>query len=70
MSKDWPYHITIENPDWYQAQLWCEAHIGEFDRDRYKLGIDPAEYVIDGRTRSTWYFRQHQHAVLFKLRWC
>ena len=70
MMQDWPYHITIENPDWYSAQLWCEANIGEFDRDWYKLGIDPAEYVIDGRTRTTWYFRQHEHAVLFKLRWC
>lgn len=67
--NDWPYCITIENPDWYEAQLWCEATIGEFDRDWYKLGIDPAEYVIDGRTRSTWYFKREQDAVMFKLRW-
>lgn len=67
--SEWPYHITIENPDWYEVQLWCEATIGEFDCDWYKLGIDPAEYVIDGRTRTTWLFRKHEHAVMFKLKW-
>lgn len=69
VMNDWPYCITIENPDWYEVQLWCESTIGEFDRDWYKLGIDPAEYVIDGRTRTTWLFRKHEHAVLFKLKW-
>ena len=68
--NDWPYRITIEYPDWYTVQLWCEATIGEFDRDWYKLGIDPAEYLVDGRTKTTWYFRKHEHAVMFMLRWC
>ena len=50
MSPEWKYHITIENPDWYTIQLWCEAVIGEFDQDWYKLGINPTQYIIDGLT--------------------
>ena len=68
-DKDWPYRVEICTSDWYPVQLWCEQIIGEFDQDWYKLGIDPAEYVIDGRTRSTWYFKREQDAVMFKLRW-
>lgn len=69
MSPDWKYKITIESPEWYDAQQWCELYIGEFDKDWYKLGIDPAEYVLEGRTRTTWYFKQEKHAIDFSLRW-
>lgn len=69
MTPDWKYHITIETPNWYDAVYWCESYIGKFDHDWYKLGIDPAEYVIDGRTRTTWYFKQEKHAMMFSLRW-
>jgi hypothetical protein len=69
MSPEWKYHITIGNSDWYTIQLWCESVIGEFDQDWYKLGINPTQYIIDGLTQTTWYFKQEKHAILFKLRW-
>lgn len=69
MSPEWKYRITLETPDWYEIQQWCEVYIGDFDREWYKLGIDPAEYVIDGRTRTTWLFKQERHAILFSLKW-
>ncbi len=69
MNSDWKYRITLETSDWYDVQNWCEVYIGEFDKDWYKLGIDPAEYVIEGRTRTTWYFKQEKHAIEFSLRW-
>lgn len=69
MNKDWPYRITIEHPDWYAVQCWCEANLGGFDQRWYKLGIDPAEYVIDGRTRTTWYFKEEKDAAAFLLKW-
>ncbi len=69
MSTEWKYKVTIENPDWYEVQQWCEVYIGEFDKDWYKLGIDPAEWVIDGMTRTTWLFKQEKYASMFILRW-
>ena len=69
MNPEWKYRITLETPEWYEIQEWCEVNIGEFDRDWYKLGIDPAEYIIEGRTRTTWYFKQEKHAIDFSLRW-
>ena len=69
MSPDWKYKITIEKPDWHEVEQWCKVYIGEFDKDWYKLGIDPMEYINEGRTRSVWYFKQHVHAVQFTLRW-
>lgn len=70
VSPEWKYHITIETPTWWEVEDWCKICIGEFDVNWYKLGIDPAEWVIDGRTRTTWYFKDEKHAILFKLRWC
>ncbi len=69
MNPDWQYKITIEHANWPEVEDWCLAYVGEFDRDWYKLGIDPAEYVIDGRTRTTWLFKKHEHATMFTLRW-
>ncbi len=69
MSPEWKYKITLETPDWYEIEQWCRAYIGEFDQDWYKLGIDPAEFIFEGRTRTVWYFKQKRHAVEFSLRW-
>lgn len=69
MTKDWPYQITTERPDWhywYLAQQWCETNVGVFDQDWYKLGIN---HVAHGKIRSTWLFRREQDAVAFALRW-
>lgn len=66
---DWPYRVTICTTNWYPVQLWCEQAIGEFDRDWYKLGVDLAEMVVDGRMITVWLFRREDHAMLFRLRW-
>ena len=69
MSPEWKFHITLYTPEWYEIQLWCQSHIGEFDVDWYKLGIDPAEYVITGITRTVWCFKHEAHAIKFKKAW-
>lgn len=69
MNSEWKYKIILETPDWPEIQDWCEINIGEFDKDWYKLGIDPAEYFIFGRTKTTWFFKQESHAINFSLRW-
>jgi hypothetical protein len=69
LGPEWRYRITLDTPDWYDVQCWCEANLGEFDKTWYKLGIDPAEYVIEGRTRTVWYFKDERDAIKFSLRW-
>lgn len=69
MSPEWKYKITLDTPDWYSVECWCLLNLGKFDKTWYKLGIDPLEYVIDGRTRTTWFFKEERDAVLFSLRW-
>lgn len=69
MGSEWKYHITCYDIDWAEAQDWCVQYIGEFDKEWYKLGIDPAESMLEGRTRTVWYFKEERHAVLFTLRW-
>jgi len=69
MSPDWPYRITIEHANWPEVEDWCLLYIGEFDQDWYKMGIDPADWVIDNKTRTTWLFRTPEHATMFTLRW-
>ena len=69
MSPEWKYKITIQNPDWHEIENWCLVYVGKFDQEWYKLGIDPAEFVIDGRTHTTWLFKKHEHATMFTLRW-
>ncbi len=63
------YRITLTNIDWVTAQEWCQKHIGEFDVTWYKLGIDPAEYILEGETVTHWYFKHEKDAIHFKLRW-
>ena len=69
LGPEWKYHITIEEPDWHFAEVWCEMYIGKFDEDWYKLGIDPMDYVLNSRTRTTWYFKREEDIILFSLRW-
>ena len=69
LGPEWKYHIALHREDWYDIQLWCEQTLGEFDVAWYKLGIDPASYVIHGNTETVWYFKNERDAVLFKLKW-
>jgi hypothetical protein len=69
MSPEFKYKITLENADWVGAQYWCEDHFGEFGIGWYKLGIDPAEILISGVTKTTWYFKNEQDAAHFLLKW-
>jgi hypothetical protein len=67
--RDWTHYITISNPNWIEVEEWCACYIGDFARDWYKLGMDPAAGVIDGKTRTTWCFKNPGNATLFALRW-
>jgi hypothetical protein len=67
-DKDWPWVCYTSHP-WPEVCAWCEKIIGEFDRDWYKLGEDIAAQSIMSDYKSTYLFRQEQHAVLFRLRW-
>ena len=68
LGPEWKYHITIFEPEWGPVQQWCETYIGEFDKQWYKLGIDPILW-INGDTRSIWFFKEEQHLIWFKIRW-
>ena len=69
-GPEWTYHVVVENTtDWSTMQEWCNAYVGEFDQDWYKLGVDPLDYVLNDRFRTEWYFKREQDAVLFKLKW-
>ncbi len=67
-DTDWPYVCYTSHP-YPEVQDWCEQTIGRFDRDWYKLGEDIAAQSIMSDYKSTYLFRQEQHAVLFRLRW-
>lgn len=69
VETDWKYQIVIDEPDWLEVQHWCEAYIGEFDKEWYKLGIDMMESIMSGKFTTTWLFKEEKHAILFKLRW-
>lgn len=69
LGPDWKYHITINEPDWHLVQLWCEEHIGWFNHEWYKLGIDPMMNLNNGSVETTWYFKKPEHLAWFKLRW-
>lgn len=68
-DKIWPYHITIQRQDFDVVEQWCEASFGEFGQRWYKLGVDPAVYILEGDYRTQWYFKTKQDAVFFKLKW-
>lgn len=67
-GPEWIHRVKVCRDDWPDMQQWCQENIGEFDRDWYKLGIDPMAVFIGG-AETTWYFKQEKHAVLFLLRW-
>jgi len=69
LGPEWKYHVTIYRQDWKTLEHWCNYYIGEFDRDWYKLGIDPAEYIMYGDFRTTWYFKRKEDITLFMLKW-
>lgn len=54
--------------DWAAAQDWCKEHVGEFNQDWLKLGIDPAASLFGDHT-TTWYFKDPEMATLFILKW-
>ena len=67
-DPNWPYICYTSHP-YPEVQEWCEANIGEFDLDWYKLGEDIAAQSIMADYKSTYMFRREQDAVLFSLRW-
>lgn len=69
LGPEWKYHAIVEVNDWGEIQEWCEIYIGKFDKDWYKLGVDPGQYVDDGVFKTSWYFKKEIHVILFKLRW-
>ena len=69
MTPDWKYCITLYRADWPTIEQWCVANLGDFDDTWYKLGIDIAQQVVDGRVKTIWYFKQNHYAVLFALKW-
>ena len=64
-----PHRVVIERMDWDIIEQWCVANIGEFDQTWYKLGIDTADWVINGNHKTQWFFKRQQDATFFKLRW-
>lgn len=69
LDPKWKYKIILDNTNWPEIQDWCEKYIGEFDKDWYKLGIDPMEFLLDDEIKTTWLFKEEEKAVFFMLRW-
>ena len=69
MMTDFPFRVSLRNIDWEAAVRWCEIYVGKFDQDWYKLGIDPAEYIMYGDTTTTWLFKREEDVILFTLKW-
>ncbi len=69
MGPEWPYRVTLYRDDWDVVQDWCLNNLGEFDQAWYKLGIDPAEFIMYGDRRTVWYFKREADAMFFRLRW-
>ena len=67
INPDLKYMIRL-NCDWWEAQEWCKEHVGEFDVDWYKLGIDPAASLMGDHT-TTWFFKDNEKMLMFALKW-
>lgn len=67
-DPEWPYVCYTSYP-YPEVQEWCEQNIGKFDQEWYKLGEDIMAQSILADYKSTYMFRDEQHAILFKLRW-
>jgi hypothetical protein len=64
----WPYICYTSHP-YEEVCAWCEATIGVFDQEWYKLGEDFLAQSIYTDYKSTYMFRDERHAVLFELKW-
>jgi len=67
-DADWPYVCYTSHP-YDEVCAWCEATIGQFDQEWYKLGEDIAAQSIMSDYKSTYMFRDQRDAMLFELRW-
>jgi hypothetical protein len=59
----WPYRVTIEEPDYWNAgdvEIWLDQNVGVF-REQWN-----AVYYYK---YSDFYFREARDATLFSLRW-
>jgi len=68
------HKAVIRIKDWAEVEQWCLEHIGEWDQDWYRLGIDVAQLAVaieleDYGIETTWYFKDEQKMVMFLLRW-
>ena len=62
------YKIVVTVSDWKEVEDWCIEHVGHWNIDWYKLGIDPLAH-LSGDYTTTWYFKDEKNAMLFILRW-
>lgn len=69
MMEDWQYEVHVLHDDYTLIEEWCEQYIGKFDQEWYRLGNDIAMLVFEHNLGTRYYFRQAEHAVLFRLRW-
>lgn len=69
MMEDWNYEVRVVHDDYTVIAQWCEQHIGPFGQDWYRLGNDIAMMVFEHNVGTMYYFRQAEHAVLFRLMW-
>lgn len=67
MNENLKYRAVTTHP-YVEVEEWCVENIGEWDKDWYKLGIDPLAWTM-GDHESEWWFADEKSAVLFKLKW-
>ena len=69
LGPTWKYKVVICCEDWPSVEEWCNKQFGSFGERWYKIGIDPAQWLLDDEFKTVWYFKTEADAVLFKLRW-
>jgi hypothetical protein len=69
LGPEWKYHISIINPDWHLAEVWCIDNIGPFGENWYKLGMDILSIIDGPKWKTEWYFKNEQDYILFSLVW-
>jgi hypothetical protein len=67
--EDWPHRVIIFVPSWWEVEDWCRHNLGEWNKDWYKLGIDPLTAFTAVGMQSVWYFKDSKKALLFQLKW-
>lgn len=64
------YSITLNSPNYTEIETWCTEHFGEFGDRWYKLGLDPAGFVMSHLgVKTVWYFTDENDFIYFSLRW-